>query len=63
MLKYANTSVYVLGEGARVALSACGSGIRASTHREPPPDHEMFRHQRFGEISISNQNMIAGVGV
>ena len=45
-LSYANEPDYLLGEGAREVRGSCGSGIMASTHCEPPLDHEMFRHQR-----------------
>ena len=63
MLKYATKPDYLLGEGVQEVPGLRGSGMRASTHREPTTAHEMFCHQRFGEISVSNQNMIAGVGV
>ena len=46
MLKCANKADYLLGEDAREVPVSCGSGIMASTHQEPPLDHEMFRHQR-----------------
>ena len=63
MLKYATKPDYLLGRVCRRCLACVGVVLGLTLIENHPQPMKCFVISDFGEISISNQNMIAGVGV